>query len=156
MPPIHPKVKHLPAQLLPDSEYDKLYSFNQGLDSLDFSEGEWKGIRLKPGLSAEDVYRKLPSAPDFEYGGYLTKTRIRYVRCGKTFANTMSSKACTFHSHPTDLPGTEPDLPSAKDIYSFLKMKATASDHSGEGVDLGFRQNALDCSSDREIGCVGS
>ena len=37
--------------------------------------------------------------------------------------NDDQQNLCTFHSHPTNLAGTEPDLPSAKDIYSFIKWK---------------------------------
>ena len=36
----------------------------------------WKEIRLKPGLSEIEVYRKLPHASGFEYGGYVTKSRF--------------------------------------------------------------------------------
>jgi hypothetical protein len=86
-------------------------------------EPDWREIRIPPGLTAAAVFRLLPSAPNFEYGGYLTRTRIRYMVCEATRADTISSRPCTFHSQPTDLPGTIPDAPSDLDIYSFLKWR---------------------------------
>ena len=69
------------------------------------------------------MYRLLPSAETFEYGGFLTESKIHFVKCKEKSASVISAYPCTFHSHPTNLEGTEPDLPSGKDIYSFLKWR---------------------------------
>ena len=113
-------VPHLPLPIIPPLELRELYAFNFGTDSRDFSEREWHEIRISPGMTAEQVYRKLPSAPGFEFGGYLTKTRIRYACFDEKRSNTIGTKSCTFHSHPTGLAGCEPDIPSASDLYCFL------------------------------------
>src|SRR5208282_3275119 len=80
---------------------------------------DWKEIRIKPGLSVEAVYRLLPSATDFEYSGYLSKSRIRYFRGDSHSTGMLMAKPCTFHSHPTKNPYLA-DVPSLQDIYSFL------------------------------------
>lgn len=71
------------------------------------------------GFPAPEAYHRLPTAPEYEYGGYLTKTRIRFVRGDATRSHTDTDKPCTFHSHPTSHPCA--DMPSPSDIYSFLK-----------------------------------
>ena len=114
---------HLPSPFMDQADYDHLYRNNFGTDELDWSEGDWQEIRLRPDMSAIEVYRMLPSAEKFEYGGHLLKDSIQYVRCRETSATTISCNHCTFHSHPTNLPGTEPDIPSSKDVYSFIKFK---------------------------------
>jgi hypothetical protein len=81
----------------------------------------WREIRIPTGLSAAEVYRKLPSATDGEYGGYLTKTRIRYVSGDATGVYVPFEKSCTFHSHPSGDPAA--DAPSSLDIYAFLKWE---------------------------------
>lgn len=118
--PIHPP--HLPQPLADKLAYERLYAFNSGDDDY-CMEGDWREIRIPRGLTAAEVYRRLPSAPNFEYGGYLTQTRIRYMVGEAERAHTITSRPCTFHSHPTDLPGRELDVPSASDIYSFLKWR---------------------------------
>jgi len=81
----------------------------------------WREKRIPIGLSAPEVYRRLPSATDFEYGGYLTKTRIRFIRGDATRSYTDTDKHCTFHSHPTAFPAA--DVPSELDVYIFLKRR---------------------------------
>ena len=53
----------------------------------------------------------------------MSETHVHYVVCRATSASTNNAHPCTFHTHPTDLEGTEPDLPSASDVYSFLKWR---------------------------------
>lgn len=115
---------HLPMQFMSNEQYRRLYAFNDGMDDYMEDQLQWREKRIRPGLTAEQVYRKLPSAAEFEYGGYLTKTRIRYAACDPTKAYAPQSKPCTFHSHPTDLDGTEPDIPSVFDLYAFLKWRS--------------------------------
>lgn len=114
---------HLPEPPADPEGYNRLYAFNDGTDDYLEDEAAWKEIRIPPGLSADEVYRLLPSAPAFEYGGYLTKARIRYAACDPTRAGTLCSRPCTFHSHPAGLPGIEADTPSVSDVYSFLKYR---------------------------------
>ena len=70
---------HLPKPPCDPAAYQELYAFNSGVDEflIGYNDDEWREIRIPTGSSAADVYRLLPSAEDFEYGGYLTKTRIR-------------------------------------------------------------------------------
>jgi uncharacterized protein YciI len=112
---------HLPECPVAPEVYHRLYSFNGGVDDCMEETAEWQESRLRPGLSEEDVYRLLPSAPDFEYGGYLTRTRIRFLRCDAFRSNTRKSQPCTFHSHPTEL--SYADLPSVTDVYMFLAYR---------------------------------
>jgi len=112
---------HLPELPVELEAYQQLYSFNCGVDDYMEESADWQVLRIPTGLSEEEVYRRLPSAPDFEYGGYLTKTRIRFLRCGPDRASTRMSRRCTFHSHPTDSPNA--DLPSLTDVYSFLAFR---------------------------------
>jgi hypothetical protein len=101
--------------------YDQLYAFNQGVDDFIDNDAPWQEIRIRQGLAEDAVYRLLPSADAFEYGGYLTNTRIRFMRCHPSRAWMPMSKACTFHSHPTD--STTADCPSATDIFQFLNFR---------------------------------
>ena len=80
---------------------------------------DWREIRIPRGLSAEAVYGLLPTAPACENAGYLTKTRIRYAAGWDTGGRLLSSKPCTFHTHPTAHPHA--DLPSFKDLYTFVR-----------------------------------
>ncbi len=113
---------HLPAPPRNRAKYELLYASNCGIDDhVPGLEEAWREIRIPAGLSAADVYRRLPSAPDLEYGGYVTKTRIRYLACGPTSAETVQSQPCTFHSHPTS--HRNADMPSDQDMYSFLKWR---------------------------------
>jgi hypothetical protein len=114
---------HLPNPFMSNEQYRRLYAFNDGVDGFMPENLEWHEMRIRPGLTAKQVYLKLPSAADFEYGGYLTKTRIRYAVCEPTKASVPLFKSCTFHSHPTDKDGTDPDMPSVLDVYAFLKWR---------------------------------
>lgn len=109
----------MPRCPLKADQYERLYAFNHGMDDQLPPEVEWKEIRIKPGLSEESVYRLLPSATDFEYSGYLSASRVRYFRGEADHAGMLMAKPCTFHSHPTRNPHVA-DIPSLKDIYSFL------------------------------------
>lgn len=51
----------------------------------------------------------------------MTKSRIRFRRCGPTWANTLMSKTCTFHSHPAGW--ATADVPSESDIFQFLYFR---------------------------------
>jgi hypothetical protein len=110
---------HLPKCPIDPKRYERLYAFNQNLDDQLPEVPDWEEIRIKPGLSEEAIYRLLPSAPDFEYSGYLTKSRIRYFRGDSHSAGMVMAKPCTFHSHPTKNPYLA-DIPSLQDIHSFL------------------------------------
>ena len=110
---------HLPKCPIDPERYEQLYAFNQDLDDQLPDVPNWKEIRIKPGLLEEDVYRLLPTAHDFEYSGYLTKSRIRYFRGDSHSAGMLMAKPCTFHSHPTKNPYLA-DIPSLQDIHSFL------------------------------------
>lgn len=126
--------QHLPKPFPLKLGYDQLY-INDDIPGEHYEPDQWKVIRLRPGLSAEQVYQKLPSAETFEYGGYLTKTRIRFVKCGQREARVPSHRSsCTFHSHPTNLSGTYPDLPSSSDLYNFLFRKSLRSITVGKNL----------------------
>ncbi|MCE9614863.1 MAG: hypothetical protein K8T26_11340 [Lentisphaerae bacterium] len=114
---------HLPKPPRNPVAYQRLYAPNCNVDEFSPLDGEfkWQEIRIPRDSSAEEVYLSLPSAPDFEYGGYLTGTRIRYARFGASWAATISSKPCTFHSHPSCHPNC--DMPSPRDVYQFLKWR---------------------------------
>ncbi len=110
---------HLPNPPRDSVAYQRLYA-----NSVDLCLADFTGcpeIRIRSGSSAAEVYRSLPSAKDFEYAGYLTATRIRYVPAGPTVSHTDSAKPCTFHSHPYVHPNA--DVPSPLDIYQFLKCR---------------------------------
>ncbi len=110
---------HLPKCPIDPERYERLYAFNQNLDDQMPESPDWKEIRIKPGLPEEEVYRLLPAALDFEYSGYLSKSRIRYFRGESDSTGMLMAKPCTFHSHPTKNPYLA-DIPSLQDIYSFL------------------------------------
>lgn len=112
---------HLPKYSIDLERYEQLYAFNQGIDDFLDYDADWQEIRIRPGLAEDAVYRLLPSAGAFEYGGYLTKTRIRFLKCDPIRANMPMSKACTFHSHPADMEAA--DIPSAGDVFQFLNFR---------------------------------
>ena len=112
---------HLPKMPATPAAYERLYAFNGGVDDFLDRDSRWQEIRIRPGLTEAEVYRLLPCAGDFEFGGYLTKTRIRFIKCDPTRANMPMSKVCTFHSHPTDL--ATADIPSAGDVFQFLNFR---------------------------------
>jgi len=109
----------LPKCPIDPERYDRLYGFNQNRDDQLPGPAEWQEIRVQEGWSEERVYRLLPSAVDFEYGGYLTKSRIRYIKADSSSAGMLMAKPCTFHSHPTKNSHLA-DVPSLQDIHSFL------------------------------------
>lgn len=112
---------HLPKCPVNRAAYERLYAFNGGTDDFLDNDAPWQEIRIRPGLAEDAVYRLLPCAGAFEYGGYLTKTRIRFSKCEATRANIPMSKVCTFHSHPTDI--ATADVPSASDVFQFLNFR---------------------------------
>ena len=112
---------HLPKCPTDPIAYDRLYAFNLRTDNLHGIDAEWEENRIRPGLTEDEIYRLLPSAGGFEYGGYLTKTRIRFMKCDATKANTLMSKVCTFHSHPTE--NASADVPSIGDVFQFLYFR---------------------------------
>ncbi len=101
--------------------YERLYAFNGKADDYLETDAEWQVIRIQAGLTEEEVYRRLPCAGNFEYGGYLTKSRICFIKCYPTRAKVPMSKVCTFHSHPSDL--ATADMPSAGDVFQFLNFR---------------------------------
>lgn len=121
MPGHRPNKFNLPVCPIERQDYEALYAFNHGTDDFQEVDSAWHVIHIPPGLTEDDAYRLLPSAPDFEYGGYLTRTRIRFRKCGSIQTNTLKSRPCTFHSHPTDL--VHADLPTVNDVYMFLACR---------------------------------
>jgi hypothetical protein len=111
---------HLPPPLGDPAGYDRLYREVNPIIRFTGLHAPWQEIRIPAGSTAEQVYRRLPSSLDHEYGGYLTGTRIRYRRCDKRQAAVPAWKDCTFHSRPTRIGNGEPDLPSPTDIRQFL------------------------------------
>ena len=113
---------HLPSPSANRAVFQRVYESDMGMDTfLPDDRVRWQEIRIPSNLSAREVYRRLPSATDFEYGGYLTKTRIRYVAFGPRSSHTLSSKGCTFHTHPASHPHA--DIASHRDVYHFLKWR---------------------------------
>lgn len=111
---------HLPEPFPAPQAYRRAYEFIALVDDVYHgAPQDWREIRIPPGLPAEAVYRRLPVNADFEYAGFLTKTRVRYAVGWDTGAHLLSCKPCTFHTHPTEHPHA--DLPSFKDLYSFLR-----------------------------------
>jgi len=113
---------HLPRCPINPDAYNRLYSFNQDTDDQMPEDFTWQQVRIKPGSSEIDTYRLLPSAFDFEFSGYLTRSRIRFFSGDSTSAGMLMAKPCTFHSHPTKNP-LEADIPSLMDIFSFLNYR---------------------------------
>ena len=75
-------------------------------------------LRIKPHLDLRQISLLLPSSPDYEYSGYITKTRIRYKAGSYDWADTDYSKPVSFHTHPTSAEFA--NIPSLRDIRSFL------------------------------------
>jgi hypothetical protein len=112
---------HLPHPPRDAVAYEALYARIQDVDDFYWGDQPWYERRIPPGLPAAQVYRRLPTAPDFEYGGPVTRTRIRFRECGADSASLIHSKPCTFHTHPTEHPHA--NLPSDKNVYSFLRYR---------------------------------
>lgn len=111
---------HLPEPWADPKAVSALYRRINPYQDYSEAEDEWQEIRIPIGMSAEEVYRRLPSALEREYAGYLTKTRIRFFGCSSHGAWPPGSKLCTFHSHPTMIQLGDPDIPSPQDIRKFL------------------------------------
>ena len=111
---------HLPEPFPDEAAYERSYEIVRLVDDAYHGDpDDWREIRIPRGLSAEAVYGLLPTAPACENAGYLTKTRIRYAAGWDTGGRLLSSKPCTFHTHPTAHPHA--DLPSFKDLYTFVR-----------------------------------
>jgi hypothetical protein len=108
---------YLPSPFMDQEQHRLLYRDKMATDEFDL-ECELPPTPISPDMSEEAVYQLLPTAPDFEYGGFITENLIRYQKCESTFASTVESEACIWHSHPTDAP--KADMPSCSDIYTFL------------------------------------
>lgn len=114
--------RHLPACPVARNAYRRLYGLIHGVDKVFHGDARtWRTRSIPPALDARAVYELLPTAPDREFGGHLTRTRIHYAPGGATGAYVVAAQPCTFHSHPAADPGA--DLPSAIDIYSFLRYR---------------------------------
>lgn len=111
---------HLPQPPRNRAHYESLYRYGYGGGAGD-ENAVWHERRIPANLSAANVYRMLPSASDFEYGGYLTKTRIRYVVGAPESVSPPCDLPCVFHSHPFAHPYA--DAPSPLDIYQFIKCE---------------------------------
>jgi len=111
--------KHVPVCPMDSKRYERLYAFNQNLDDQMPEDPDWKEIRIRPGMDEEAVYRLLPSGPDFEFSGYMTKSRIRYFKGDAHSTGMLMAKPCTYHSHPTKNQYLA-DIPSLQDVHSFL------------------------------------
>ena len=118
-----PKSKEfiLPKCPIDSEAYRQLYEFKLWIDDWFEAHSAVQTIRIRPGMTEEAVYRLLPSAGNFEYGGYITKSRIRFYQCEAVRAVIQTSKPCTFHSHPTDYETA--DVPSVRDVHNFLYAK---------------------------------
>jgi len=132
---------HLPKWPVNREAYERLYAFNQRADDYREGDADWQEIRIRPGLAEDAVYRLLPCAGGFEFGGYLTKGRIRFFKCDPTRATMPMSKRCTFHSHPTDL--ATADLPSANDVFQFFKSNRVALQDGVEIVNVDHQISSL-------------
>ncbi len=126
---------YLPKPFMDEHAYQTLYEHTNGVDDFELDSEELR-IAISASMSAEEVYRMLPSAPDFEYGGFITENEIRYQVCGAVSANTHECQPCTWHSHPTAHPNA--NKPSGRDILNFLKMAIQESLHSRTRLELGI------------------
>lgn len=107
-------VPHLPPPPVTGDPFVALYA-----DTHDITNGEVTEVRrISSHCTIEHIYRRLPSATDFEYFGYLTKSQIVYGLGCANWAPGIGGKSCVFHSHPTAT--VQADGPSALDVYGFL------------------------------------
>ena len=104
---------YLPKPFMDEHAYQTLYDYTNGVDDFELGSEEIS-IAISASISAEEVYRMLPSAPDFEYGGFITENEIHYQVCGDDWATTQYRQACVWHSHPTAHPNA--DVPSGNDV----------------------------------------
>ena len=112
---------YLPKPFMDEHVFQTLYEHTNGVDDFELGSEEIP-IAISASMPAEEVYRMLPSAPDFEYGGFITENEIRYQVCGDDWATSQYRQACVWHSHPTDNPNA--DVPSGNDVYHFLKWRS--------------------------------
>ncbi|MBC8509063.1 MAG: hypothetical protein H8D34_29765 [Chloroflexi bacterium] len=113
---------HLPKPPLAEIEYRELHDdfIHEELHVEYFTERtDWVEIGIPADISNEEIYRLLPSAEDFEYGGYLTEKAILFIKGDESEVKVDKTKLCTFHTHPTS--SKNADMPSPTDIYHFLK-----------------------------------
>ncbi len=104
---------HLPEPFPDPPAYARSYEFIRLVDDVYHGDpDDWREARIPPGLTAEAVYRRLPTAPDFEYAGYLTRTRVRYALGWGT--GRMSSAASPAASTPTRPSTRTPTCPPPK------------------------------------------
>ena len=75
-------------------------------------------IRIRSGLKLRQICLLLPSSPDREHTGYITKTRIRHKTGGYGWIDTDYSKPLPFHTHPAN--AAFANIPSLRDIRNFL------------------------------------
>jgi hypothetical protein len=109
------QIDYLPTSFALDCDYESLY-----VDSCDgFGlDSEETPIVIHPGMTEHEVYRLLPTAESFEFGGVIEPDKIRFQRCDPVMAWTEFSADCSWHSHPTRASAC--DQPSPMDIRSFL------------------------------------
>ncbi len=113
---------HLPAPPTNPERYRRIYQFNHGVDEVFHGRPPaWRTKRIPPGWSAAETYRLLPSLPDRELGGYLTRTRIHYVPGWSDGAYIPAAQPCTWHAHADE--DRWADVPSLRDVYSFLRYR---------------------------------
>ena len=143
---------HLPQPPRNRAHYESLYRYGYGGGAGDEND-VWHERRIPANLSAANVYRMLPSASDFEYGGYLTKTRIRYVVGAPESVSPPYDLPCVFHSHPFAHPYA--DAPSPLDIYQFNKCECLRG-YGRQSLDLGVEQKSAGCEDCTEIPGMGN
>jgi len=136
-----PSPRHLPHNPTLQARIDGLgrFPWPAGWDAFLARRG-WQERRISRGLSELEVYRRLPSAGEFEYSGYLTATRVRFQPGERDHAFTSVGKSCIFHSHPTDC--EEADYPSAADLFVFLTCRALRSITVGKNLIWTFEKTA--------------
>ena len=102
------------------SAYRQLYHENDYCWGPSFCVAKWRRVLIPSNITTEiGVYRLLPNAPDFEYGGWITRRGIFYARGTEDKAYSNDSVGTAFHSHPTQ--HEYADVPSARDVYGLLK-----------------------------------
>lgn len=110
-------IRHLPPVPPAADPFARLYrdAWADGPSLLSFERER----RIDPQATVAKTYARLPWADDFEYTGYLTRTRIYYARGEAHACDTFIDKPCVFHSHPQTMGA---DRPSLADLYVFLKF----------------------------------
>ena len=108
---------HLPEPF-PDTEaYARSYEFIRLVDDVYHGDpDDWREARIPPGQPAEAVYRRLATAPDFEYAGYLTRTRVRYAPGWDAGAHCHRQQALLLPQPPDRAPARRPALRQGQPI----------------------------------------